>query len=234
MYLQHLIMRECWGPVMFTQNLITLVIDMPDLDDEDVGFLLEDISANSSTLSSIDIYGNLELSVNLLHIIKTFPLIETLKYVSFNSMVLKNNDFEAIASLPRLKHLDIGGNAARNAVNGLSSCKRLVHLRVDSPVDLSAILPSIGKNLKHLDIKLRLEDPWERRYLRRVCADGIVGLDAILKYCNNLEELCLRFNYVAPGVVDLLERAIKGDMKKLKKLRIADKFIRLGTDWEGH
>jgi Leucine-rich repeat (LRR) protein len=129
---------------------------------------------------------------------------------------LKRSDIEAIASLPRLKSLNIDCEIADDAVSAISRCKGLKHLTLRSgSFDLTNIFSAIGGTLISLDYTSST-------------AFLVETVDAIVEHCPNLQMLDLGDEEL--DVVDLL----KGGLKKLAKLNVNGGSVRLGTDWEGY
>jgi hypothetical protein len=142
--------------------------------------------------------------------------IEELSFVDWSGDVeLKRSDIEAIASLPRLKSLNIDFEIADDAVSAISRCRGLKHLvLLRISFALNDILPAIGGTLVSLE------------YTSSTAFLGAV--DSIVEHCPNLQMLDLGDEEL--DAVDFL----KGGLKKLAKLNIDGGSVRLGTDWEGY
>jgi hypothetical protein len=132
---------------------------------------------------------------------------------------LKRSDIEAIASLPRLKSLNIDCEIADDAVSAISRCKGLNHLTLLSgSVDLTTIFPAIGGNL------VSLEYTSSTPLLETV--------DSIIEHCPNLQ--MMRFDWAEEEMKLVGVDSLKKGLKKLSKLKVGNEHVRLGTDWKGY
>ena len=129
-------------------------------------------------------------------------------------------DIHAIATLPRLKSLDIsfGFTVGDGALSGLSRCRGLRRLALESrgiyASGLDDVLPIIGRRLLYLD----LGDCY-----------ASTALD-VVKHCPNLEYLALRIDNHA----NISTAEFKSGLKRLAKLELNVRSILLGTEWEGY
>jgi hypothetical protein len=132
-------------------------------------------------------------------------------------LVLKKSDFEAIASLPSLKRLEIRFVLDENAVSPLTRCKKLMHLSL--VVDFSLLRPVlavIGRELSGLSLRLMNGE----------------SVDVIIEYCPSLE--CLQFFKPNPDeeIQIHFEQSLKNSLKKLAYFEFGGESarrVRLGT-----
>jgi Leucine-rich repeat (LRR) protein len=179
--------------------------------------IVQAVAINYHTIKRLHLDDYYDSSTTLLKFVECCRDIEELSFTDNRDILyLKRSDIEAIASLPRLKSLNIDCWIENDdAVSALSRCKGLKHLAlVDGVFDLSHILPVIGKNLVSLDYTS------STAFLETV--------DAIVENCPNLQMLDLENEEL--DAVDLL----KGGLKKLAKLNVNGGSVRLGTDWKGY
>jgi hypothetical protein len=184
----------------------------------------ENISSFASsyrTLTSVKLIAKFESSVSLLNVVERCRNIERLIFSRRGiHLVLDRSDILAVASLPRLKYLDIGNcRIADDAASAFVRCRGLKELRVDHLVD-PAILGTIGENLVSLDL-------W---------SPSKEVVDLIVEYCPNLQYLILGLED-EEWEEDELEQSklsLKSGLKNLAKLKVNGKSVRLGTDWEGY
>jgi hypothetical protein len=104
-----------------------------------------------------------------------------------------------------------------DALSILVRCKGLKELRINPLVD-PAILAAIGMNL----VRLNLWKP------------GKEVLDGIVDSCPNLQYLEIEEVEIEEEVKEGLVGSLKNGLKKLAKLKVNEKCIRLGSDWEGY
>jgi hypothetical protein len=102
----------------------------------------------------------------------------------------------------------------------LARCKGLRHLRGRNITPSSDVMRAIGGNLIISQCKL-----------------GLDGLEEIVEYCPNLENLDIWIedkegNWVDDETLLSAEGLIKNRLKKLTKLEINCQMIRLGADLE--
>jgi hypothetical protein len=150
--------------------------------------------------------------------------IEDVSLLQFTS--LKKSEFVAIASLPRLKSLDLRSCEIEDgAASPLARCKGLRHLRGVSFKLLGDVLPEIGGSLISLECGIAIKN-------------GRRGLERIVEYCPNLEYL--EVDLKGEGMWDRntridreVIRFVRREMKKLAKFEFDGRAVRLGTDWEG-
>jgi hypothetical protein len=158
-----------------------------------------------------DYYTN---STTLLKIVESCRDIEELSFVS-DDIGLIQSDFEAFASLPRLKSLYIDCRIVGDGVTGLSRCRGLKHLALlRGSFALTSIFTSIGR--KFVSLKYTTSNP----YLETVYS--------IIEHCPNIQILDLdqdAKDKAAAGPVDLL----KEKLKMLTNLKIGKESVRLGT-----
>jgi hypothetical protein len=133
-------------------------------------------------------------------------------YDIFDQLSLTHSEFVAIASLPHLKSLDLKScKFEDDGVSILAGCMRLRHLRGDYLKMSGELLREIGGNLVSLKCRSRMEE-----------------IEGIVEFCPNLEDLDIQIE----GNLGYRKDDITRRLKKLSKLKI-NRWIRLGTDWEG-
>ena len=181
--------------------------------------ILNAVALNFCYITKIDIRAQIASTDCLLKIVEGCRGLETLKLKTFDDLCLELDDVKAIATLPRLKLLEIAGGCVfgDGALSGLARCWGLRSLTLGSVLGLDASLPIIGGRLYSLD-------------LGKCSASTAI---AIVEHCPNLEYLALRFEYdpiVIASFVDSCKRGLKG----LAKLKLNENSCRLGTDWEGY
>jgi hypothetical protein len=142
-------------------------------------------------------------------------------FLNVDEMELTRSDIEAIASLPRLKSLNINCEIASGAVSALSRCRGLKHLAVDGfeSFDLISILTSV-RNL------VSLECIFSTPFME--------AIDAIIEHCPNLQMLNLGYGELGVEKKDAAVDLLKGGLKNLSKLTLNKVSVRLGTDWKGY
>jgi hypothetical protein len=123
------------------------------------------------------------------------------------------DEFDAIASLPLLKHLDLEFRLEEeDAVSPLAKCKGLRHHRGSIHIRLlSDVLAVIGRNLVDLECYFQ----------------GVEGMEIIANYCPNLERLDIWHVEEAGEWEDLddearlfVEGLLKNGLKKLSEFGI--------------
>jgi hypothetical protein len=149
-------------------------------------------------------------------------LEEVTLYDLSRNQLLKNPEIVAIASLPRLKSLDLSHCLVDGgALSRLARCKGLRHLRGVNMSFSSDLIRAVGGNLISLQCKL---------------GSGI--LEGVIEFCPNLVNLDImvvdeRGNWVNEDAILTAEGLIKRQLKKLSKLVINRRMMRLGADLEG-
>jgi hypothetical protein len=181
--------------------------------------ILNAIALNFRTLTSIDIFAKIDSSASIIKIVECCRELETLKLWSLiPGLNLENADIRAIATLPRLKSLNIAGfSFGDGALSGLSVCRGLRHLALDSELGLYAVMPIIGGRLNSLEF--------------RDCDASIVS--DIVDHCPNLEYLVVRF-YSDQGETDAFVDLSKSGLKRLAKLEMNGMSVCLFTVREGY
>jgi hypothetical protein len=170
------------------------------------------------TLSSVTLVAAFDSSVSLLKVVKCCRCLERLVFGGVGVGVeLYRSDVLAVASLPRLKSLIIGGCLiAYYSFYGFVRCTGLKELQVPYFSDLT-VLASIGMNL----VSLNLLNPSEE------------VVNGIVEHCPNLQYLELDVEF-DEEVMEGLVVSLKNGLKRLVKLKLDGKSMRLGTDWEGY
>jgi hypothetical protein len=174
-------------------------------------------------LSLSDFYNS---SATLLKFVECCRDIEEISFCESSGddiLYLKRSDIEAIASLPRLKSLNIKCHVADDGIDALSRCKGLRHLALwPGSFALKDIFPSIGRNLVSLEY---------------TSSDPILEtIDSIIEHCPNLQMIEMRFVWAEEEEEMKLVGvdSLKEGLKKLSKLKIGKESVRLGTDWKGY
>jgi hypothetical protein len=196
------------------------------------------VAINYPTIKRLRLAKNYTSSnAPLLKFIECCRDIEELIYSVIGDPSLERGDIEAIASLPRLRSLNIECKIACDAVAALSRCRGLKHLAIMSrgsnvksflhpPSSFSQclydILPSIGRNLVSL--------------VYTPSIPFVESFDLIVEHCPNLLMLAIRWDtreeYMRAGVCEMLKRGLK-KLAKLEMGRVG-RPVRLGTSWEGY
>jgi hypothetical protein len=160
-------------------------------------------------------------SVNIANIAERCPSLENLTLsLSEVGHEFSLSDMTLIASLPRLKYLELGPGCRveAGAVSALKRVRFLKHLQIGWIEGMCDVLRVIGRNLVHLDVY------W-------LSYDEMNWMDCIVEFCPNLQYLDLYFEGVKRD--ELVKKAKRG-LKNLAKLRLDDVYVRLGTDWKGY
>jgi hypothetical protein len=215
---------ECRGDIrMFVENtpitdlkILYYESDREAAEDEEI---ISALSTNFRTLTSVKIIAKLDSSASLLKVVECCLDIERFSFGDEGDLLILNrSDMLAIASLPRLKSLDIGAcNLAVDASSALVRCKGLKEFRIPSLAD-PTILAAIGMNL----VWMNLWNP------SKEVVDGIV------EHCPNLQYLEIKDVEFDDEVKEGMVGSIKNGLMKLAKFKVNNEFIRLGTDWEGY
>jgi hypothetical protein len=212
--LKALKLSNCLGNLMMIaelapiQNLSTFnYIGVPDAID-----IISAIAMKSRSLKDIHLYASFDSWESIHKIVDYCRELEEVTLYDFSRyQLLKNSEFVAIASLPRLKSLELSDcDIDVGAVSPLARCKRLRHLRGANIKLSSDVVRAIGRNL----VTLR-------------CNLGLNGLEEIVEFCPNLETLAIVVKDEEGNLVDgetLLSAAglIKRGLKKLTNLVIND------------
>jgi hypothetical protein len=205
---------DCRGDLMMfaelapIQNLSNLAYDLEAIDSSSASDIISVISMKCRSLKDIHLYASFESWESIHKIVECCRDLEEITFIDYSRhQPLKNSEFVAIASLPRLMSLnlihcviDIG------AVSPLARCKGLKHLR-GLNINLSSdVLRAIGGNLKTLRCKL-----------------GLGGLEEIVEYCPNLETLDITVNdeegnWVNDDALLSSVRLIKNGLKKKRSI----------------
>jgi hypothetical protein len=215
-------MLYCQGDIrMFVENapipnlkILYYVSDREAAEEEEI---ISSLATNYRTLVSVNLNANFDSSASLLKIVECCRDLSSVIFGdSGSSLMLKRSDILAVASLPRLKSLDIGGCYFRDdALSALVRCIGLKELRANPIVD-PAILAAIGMNFVWLNL-------W--RPSKEV-------VDGIVEHCPNLQYLEMK--EVDEEVTDGMVGSLKNGLMKMAKLKVNGKSIRLGTGWEGY
>jgi hypothetical protein len=179
--------------------------------------IISAFALNYRTLTSVKLFAKFDPSASLLKVVECCRDLERLVLADDGGgLILERSDMLAIASLPRLKSLDIGGCYFRDdALSAIVRCKGLKELRANPIVD-PTILTAIGRNLVWLNL-------W--RPSKEV-------VDGIVEHCPNLQYLELE--EVDEDVKEGLVGSMKNGLMTLVKLKVNGESVRLGTDWKGY
>jgi hypothetical protein len=192
-----------------------------DVGEEDI---VSAVAINYPTIKRLCLYDYYDSSATLLKFVENCREIEEMSFADWSGpgdVELKRSDIEAIASLPRLKSLNIDCWIENDdAVSILSRCRGLRHLDLwPGSFALNDILPNIGRNLVSLDYNSS--------------TSIMETVDSIVEHCPNLQMLSLGWfesDDNKAAAVDALNRGLK----RLSKLKLNHKSVRLGTDWVGY
>jgi hypothetical protein len=222
--LRQLDMIDCRGDIrMFVEN--TPIPNLKILHYQSLREAAEDeviissLASRYRTLNCVLIVAMLESSASLLKVAECCLDLERLVFGDKGDLlILARSDILAVASLPRLKYLDIGAcYFAGDASSALVPCRGLKELRIPSLAD-PTILAAIGRNL----VSLKLPFPSEE------------VVDGIVENCPSLQYLDLEDVEFDDEVKEGIVRSIKSGLKKLAKLKLNKESFLLGTDWEGY
>jgi hypothetical protein len=182
---------------------------------------IEEIAENCRALTSIYICDDVYSSASFLKVTKVCRDIERITLdIGDEGLLLESSDFEAFASLPRLKYLDIKCCImTEQAASFLSRCRQLKHLEISWSDGVNDVLRVIGKNLISLNVWGATCETW-------------LG---VIENCPNLVSLELDGEDLDSDVMmGSLNDVSKKRMKRLASLKVKSEAIRLGTDWEGY
>jgi hypothetical protein len=186
-------------------------------------YIVSAVATNYPTITRLRLDDDYDSSATLLKFVECCRFIEEISFceTSGNDLKLNHSDIEAIASLPRLKSLNINCHIADDDVSALSRCRGLKHLILGrESIDLTNILPYIGGNLVSLDYN---------------SSTSIMGtVNVIVEHCPNLQILDLRWIGREDANTAVAVDSLKRGLKQLSKLKLNHKTVRLGTDWEGY
>ena len=199
-----------------TLRLFKLYSTCDDVENDDI---LNAVALNCQSLTSLDITAYIESFQGILKIVDGCRDLETFKLRGyFTRLELRLDEFKAIASLPRLKSLNLTNcSFGEGALSGLAGCRGLRRLALENVSrGLGNVLPAIGARLYSLDLLN--------------CHPGTVP--DILEHC--LEYLDLEFGKEYQIEYDALAGECKRGLKRLAKLRMNGRCIWLGTEWEGY
>jgi hypothetical protein len=178
------------------------------IDAEEVEFAIVDaIASNYRTIVNFDLKLCCASSTN--HIVECCLKVERLTFTSAPDDLsnLKGSDIEALASLPRLKRLEIRGSADIDLIYSLSLLKGLRHLGMRWSEDLEDVLLVIGRNAVSLEVMGETAGAWQ----------GVLD-------CHQIPE-----DFLAK-----LNGGLKKRLKRLASLKVNRASISLGTDLEGY
>jgi hypothetical protein len=224
--LKHLVLFLCGGNVsMFVDNTpipnLQFLRYLSIVDSEESGEILQAFAKNFNSLSRLQLDLNLDSSASLLHIVECNRGLKFLEF-SCKTGILRLNrpDIEAIASLPRLNSLRMGGcKIYGDVLPYLAGCRVLKEF--DIFIEFSGvhlILSEIGGGIKHLG-------------LRFMDAESVAG---VLKFCPNLHRLFFVKSVDDVDARACLDWALKDGLKKLASFQVGGDVVRLGTDWIGY
>jgi hypothetical protein len=168
----------------------------------------------------VNIASRYESSASILNIVRRCRDLKDVSFWNGGGLGLTKIDFEAIASLPAQKCLQMRGfELIGNALSPLARCKKLedLYMGVDFPV-LRFILPIIGSRLLGLDLKCMNER----------------AVNGALEYCPKLGHLYFAECSVSKDRQIVLEEKIKRGLKRLEMFQVKEVPVRLGTYWRGY
>jgi hypothetical protein len=211
-------MTYCRGNLMMfaelapIQNLSNLSFDsLGAIDAAEESGIISSIAMKSRSLKSISLIAQFETWETIHKVVECCRDLEEITIGDYsNQKPLNNPEFLAIASLPRLKSLDLVNCLIDDGdVSHLAKCKGLRHLGGANLELSSDLLREIGGNLATLRFKL-----------------GSRGLEEIVEFCPNLEILEITIKDEEGNFVNDEARRmsaaglIKNGLKKLTKLKI--------------
>jgi hypothetical protein len=178
------------------------------------------VAISYPTIKRLRLEDTYDSSATLLKFVECCRGIEDLFFFSDHTE-LTRSDIEAIASLPRLKSLNIRCRIAEDDVSALSRCRGLKHLAYGrGSIDLNDILPNIGRNLISL------------QYISSISIQK--AIDEIVEHCPNLQILDIGSIGRDDGMIAAAVDSLKRGLKRLSMLKVNWMSVRLGTDWEGY
>jgi hypothetical protein len=200
------------------QDLSNITYDLEGIDSSDANDIISTIAIKCRSLKNISIYAYFESWESIHKIVECCRELEEITIIDYSLQqpLIKISEFVAIASLPRLKSLDLANCLIDDgAVSPLARCKRLRHLRGDNIKLSSDVVRSIGRNL----LTLR-------------CNLGLNGLEEMVKYCPNLENLDISIDDEASEELDhqsilSAETVLKSGLRNLTRLEINGRTVRL-------
>jgi hypothetical protein len=220
--LERLDLIECQGDVrMFVEavpihNLQKLRFES---DREDDSAIVMSIAEKYQFLMAIRLSINLDSSAAILKVFDSCRDLETV-ILSLRDLRLESSDIKALASLPRLKFLDVGFcKMADEAFPSLSRCGKLKRLGISFGSGLNDVLRVIGMNLVSLDIQSAAAETWLG------IAENCPTLKHVQLFGEELKDV---------GMVGSLNIGLKKRMKRLSSMKVNCVSVRLGTDWKGY
>jgi Leucine-rich repeat (LRR) protein len=161
----------------------------------------------------------LDSSAAILKVFDSCRDLETI-ILSLRDLRLESSDTKALASLPRLKFLNVGFcKITEEAFSFLSRCGKLKRLGIECCDGLNDLLRVFGMNLVSLDIQSAAAETW-------------LG---IVENCPNLEYIQLYGKELKDVVmVGSLNDGLKKRMKRLVSMNVNLVPVRLGTEWKGY
>jgi hypothetical protein len=138
--LRQLEFADCRGDIQtFVENtpIPNVKILLYESDREDAEEIISSLASSYRTLTSVKLFAKFESSASLLKFVEGCHDLERFVFGDKRGRVeLERSDIIAIASLPRLKYLEIGScTMADNASSALMRCKGLKKLRVSFLID---------------------------------------------------------------------------------------------------
>lgn len=180
--------------------------------------LISLVARMNPSLRDVYLFAPFDSTISLLGLIESCPELASFTLFDYGSLMLSKSDIKAFASLP-LTYFDTNCKISADAIPLLSNCKSLRHIVLDIHVDLSKLLPAIGRTLVSLGLVVA----------------NVENIDAILRYCPLLEYLSLIREVGGDAFMDRrIERMVCVGLKRLAKLIVDDVAIRLGSDWAGY
>jgi hypothetical protein len=151
--------------------------DLEGIDSSNANDIISVIAMKCRSLKSITLYASFDSWESIHKVVECCRDLEEISLCDSSHLRLPLNisDFAAIASLSRLKSLELSYcDIDDGAVSPLAKCKGLRHLRGVNIKLSSDVLRAMGGNIKTLRCNL-----------------GLGGLEEIVEYCPNLENLIL-------------------------------------------
>jgi hypothetical protein len=196
-------------------------------DEEEIDYQIVDaIADNYRTVINFDLKSCYISSANLSKIVQCCPGVERMKFSAAGD--IERSNIDALAALPRLKCLDIGGSKlSSDCFSSFALLKGLRHLVIGGWDEvLVDILPLIGPKLASLMIWGATDAAWM----------------AVHTSCPNLQYLQIfgkEISEVNKSGLGSMNAGLKKRLKRLASFKVGrsngkTNAVTLGTDWTGY
>jgi hypothetical protein len=152
---------DCRGDMMMfaehapIQDLSNLKYDLEGIDPSNANDIISVISKKCRSLKSISLSASFQSWQTFHKVVECCRNLEEVILYNSSLLPLTNSELVAVASLPRLKSLDLSGCLSdKGAISCLAKCKGLRHLRGYDIKLSSDVVRAIGGNLISLQCKL--------------------------------------------------------------------------------